>query len=99
MAQVIERAANQAARAIVKEVEAHTGEPVSLYDAMRLVNVIGCALQRNGLEGGPSGAIRAILEQEVKGHMPTCEICAGPNSDSANGQVCPDCAEFAKTHR
>lgn len=57
------RAANQAARAVVKVIETHTGKEVSLYDSMRLVNVLGCALERNGLEGGPSGEIRAILEQ------------------------------------
>ena len=57
------RAANQAARAVVKVIEEHTGKDVSLYDSVRLVNVIGCALERNGLEGGPSGEIRAILEQ------------------------------------
>lgn len=57
------RAANEAARAVVKVIEEHTGKDVSLYDAMRLVTVIGCALERNGFEGGPSGEIRAILEQ------------------------------------
>ncbi len=57
------RAANQAARAVVKVIEDQTGQPVSAYDCFRLVSVIGAALERNGLQGGPSGEIRAILEQ------------------------------------
>lgn len=60
---ILHRAANQAARAVIAVIEEQTGEEVSLYDAMRLVNVIGASLERNGLEGGPSGTIRAILEQ------------------------------------
>ncbi len=78
MPTLVIRAANQAARAIVKVIEDHTGKPVSLYDSMRLVNVIGCALERNGLEGGPSGEIRAILEQEQKGERPDPDRIGDP---------------------
>ncbi len=74
MPTLVVRAANQAARAVVKVIGEHTGKPVSLYDSMRLVNVLGCALERNGLEGGPSGEIRAILEQEQKGDSITMEV-------------------------
>lgn len=62
---ILNRAANQAARAVVAVIEEQTGEDVPLYDCVRLVNVIGAALERNGLQGGPSGSIRAILEQPL----------------------------------
>jgi hypothetical protein len=68
------RAANQAARAVVKVIEEHTGKEVSLYDSMRLVQVLGAALERNGFEGGPSGKIRAILEQPHCPNRPAVEF-------------------------
>jgi len=64
---LLERAANQAARAVVQEIERHTGEKLNLYMSMRVVNCIGAALERPWHEGGQlPGELRAILEEDYK---------------------------------
>lgn len=64
---LLERAANQAARAVVQEIERHTGKPLNLYMSMRVVNCIGAALEKPWHEGGQlPGELRAILEEDYK---------------------------------
>ena len=84
MPQLVQRAANEAARAVVRVIEQHTEKPVNLYDCMRLVHCIGAALERNGLEGGPPGSIRAILEEEYRGDCTTFELVNGKALEQAD---------------
>lgn len=64
---LLERCANQAARAVTQEIERHTGEPITLYMSMRIVNCIGAALEKPWHEGGQlPGELRAILEESYK---------------------------------
>lgn len=63
---LLDRCANQGARAIVKEIERHTGKPLDMYMTQRVINCLGLILSSTSFEGGPPGELRAILEQPYK---------------------------------
>jgi len=60
---VRDRAANQAARAIIEVIEAQGGKEIGLASSMHLVRSLSVFLATSGVQGGPPSEVRVVSEQ------------------------------------
>lgn len=61
---LLDRCANQAARATVKEIERHIGKELTLYDSMCIVRCFGMALEGATNTNGVPVSICAVMREE-----------------------------------